>query len=106
MNMGVTIALSTSTPTTYGLKDHALWGVPLSRNAGKCQMPQIAPSPRLDPELSQTTLAVAERAPASQTPPPPANEQRGSETPRQHVPGGHDNCRSEASMMRRAKTDR
>src|SRR5215204_5345982 len=47
LNIGVTITPKDNTPSAYGPIDHALCGVPLSRKAGKCHKPQMAPRMRL-----------------------------------------------------------
>ena len=39
----VTITLTATDPAKKGANDHAPWGVPLRKNAGKCQTPHITP---------------------------------------------------------------
>ena len=43
LKSAVAITLIATEPTKNGVKDQALCGVPLSRNAGRCQKPQITP---------------------------------------------------------------
>lgn len=42
------MTLNAIEPTKKGVNDQALCGVPLSKNAGRCQKPQIAP--RINPD--------------------------------------------------------
>jgi len=44
LNKGVTITLKAIHPAKNGAKDQLLCCVPLSKNAGKCQIPHIIPS--------------------------------------------------------------
>lgn len=43
LNSAVTITLTATEPIKNGVNAQALCGVPLSRNAGRCQNPQIMP---------------------------------------------------------------
>ncbi len=46
LNSAVAITLTATEPAKNGVKDQAPCGVPLKRNAGKCQNPQITPRTR------------------------------------------------------------
>ena len=48
LNMGVRMTVIATTPMKYGPNGQALWGLPLKKKAGRCQMPHIPPSIRLD----------------------------------------------------------
>jgi hypothetical protein len=43
LNIDVTMTLMATAPRKNGANDHSPWGVPLNRNAGRCQKPQITP---------------------------------------------------------------
>ena len=48
LNIGVRMIVIARTPMKYGPNDQALCGLPLRKNAGRCQRPQIPPRIRLD----------------------------------------------------------